>query len=97
MRDFKKEATSFVPSALKRKKAGTGTASKVDAAPSVGPSESDDKDAVPVAARPDLLSTLRTQLGAMPVAKPEPKVQEKPKDDYAKFLDGMADVLGPGA
>lgn len=97
LRDFKKEATAFVPAALKRKKPGAG--SKVNAAPSVGPGDGDDIEGESApAARPDLLSTLQDKFGAPPPTKKtkvEPKVPIKPKDDYDKFLEEMDDILGP--
>ncbi|KAI0718855.1 hypothetical protein C8T65DRAFT_569965 [Cerioporus squamosus] len=103
LRDFKKEATAFVPAALKRKKPGAG--SRVNAAPTVGASDGDvdDAEAAP-AARPDLLTTLQGKIGAPPAKKPkvEAKAQEsqsssKPKDDYDKFIEEMSDILGPKA
>ena len=99
LRDFKKEATAFVPAALKRKKPGTG--SRVNAAPMVGASDGDagEAEATP-AARPDLLTALQDKLGAPPAkkSKVETKGQEsqaKPKDGYDKFLEEMSDILGP--
>lgn len=109
LRDFKKEATAFVPAALKRKKAGAGSAvlaGKVNAAPSLDPS-TDAGEAAPMPERPDLMSTLRDQLGAAVVIPQSaangkgPKEKKgdrvKPKDDYAKFMDEMGDILGTGA
>ena len=95
LRDFKKEATAFVPAALKRKKATAGATSKINAAPKAGSEEPE----APAAARPDLMSTLKQNLGSA-VSMP-PKVADvkssaaKPKDDYDKFLDEMGDILGP--
>ncbi|KAI0077454.1 hypothetical protein K474DRAFT_1088865 [Panus rudis PR-1116 ss-1] len=106
LRDFKKEATAFVPTALKRKKAGTAGASsassstKVNAAPSLGPSGNDEEAGASVAApRPDLLGTLKSQFGHGPsaatAAGSASKAQEgKPKDDYDKFMEEMGDILG---
>lgn len=102
LRDFKKEATAFVPAALKRRRGG-GAGSKVNAAPTVGPTEDKEGDGEPApAARPDLLSTLQDKFGAPPPRQKEkvkPKVKKtpatKPKDDYEKFLEEMGDVLGP--
>lgn len=95
LRDFKKEATSFVPSALKRKKAGAAPQSKVNAAPSV---ESLTEVITEEAPRPDLLGTLRSQLGAsagFSAAKdPEPPAKKTKLDDYNKFLQEMDDILG---
>ena len=108
LRDFKKEATAFVPSALKRKKAGSNVGvSKINAAPTV---EGDDESPAEVAERPDLVSTLRSQFG--PVRTKDEKSQkekgkekgkgkerssaQRGKDDYEKFLDEMSDILGPG-
>ncbi|KAI6047844.1 WW domain binding protein 11-domain-containing protein [Pisolithus marmoratus] len=88
LRDLKKEATAFVPSSLKRKKASglSAAAPKVNAAPGHHQQP-----------RPDLVSTLRDQLGAAP-----PSVREVPcggaapktKNDYQKFLEEMSDILG---
>ena len=106
LRDFKKEATAFVPSALKRKKAGSSVGvSKINAAPTV---EGDDASPTEVVERPDLVSTLRSQFG--PVRTKDEKSQkekgkgkekdkssaQRGKDDYEKFLDEMNDILGPG-
>ena len=93
----------FVPSAIKRKKAGTGGSSRINAAPALGP-ETMSKDAVP--AKPDLLNTLREKLGPIPTAKDDATtvsmmgsnktiVRNKTKDDYGKFLEEMGDLLAP--
>ncbi|KAI0830746.1 WW domain binding protein 11-domain-containing protein [Trametes gibbosa] len=98
LRDFKKEATAFVPSTLKRKKPGAG-ASKVNAAPIVDAADDKDEDEVAPAARPDLLSTLQHTFGAPPPKKakadtqPAKVISAKPKDDYDKFLEEMGDIL----
>ena len=98
LRDFKKEATAFVPAALKRKKAG---ASKVNAAPTVGPAEGNDEESEGTQqARPDLLSTLQNTFGAPPPKKAKTEDAAKPtpaksKDDYDKFLEEMSDILAP--
>ncbi|KZP25368.1 hypothetical protein FIBSPDRAFT_888176 [Athelia psychrophila] len=104
LRDFKKEATAFVPSALKRKKAGGGPAGpskRVNAAPSIGAEAvKAEADEAPAPARPDLLSALKNQFG--PAAAPAAiargatgKVEAAPKgkDDYAKFVEEMGDLL----
>ncbi|KAE9409165.1 hypothetical protein BT96DRAFT_583331 [Gymnopus androsaceus JB14] len=101
LRDFKKEATAFVPSALKRKRGGGGAApstSRVNAAPGVG----NDTDSMPGLTRPDLLSTLRDQFGPAPSAtKPESPAKKanveavKKKDDYERFVDEIGDILNP--
>ncbi|KAI6135497.1 WW domain binding protein 11-domain-containing protein [Pisolithus thermaeus] len=98
LRDLKKEATAFVPSSLKRKKASGSPAAvpRINAAPSVGREGSESQEPPP-ATRPDLVSTLRDQLGAAP-----PPVKEvssdgaapKAKNDYQKFLEEMSDILG---
>ncbi|KAI0330622.1 hypothetical protein GY45DRAFT_743002 [Cubamyces sp. BRFM 1775] len=98
LRDFKKEATAFVPAALKRKKAG---ASKVNAAPMVGPAQGNDEESEGAQqARPDLLSTLQDKFGAPPPKKAKTEDAAKPtpakaKDDYDKFLEEMGDILAP--
>ncbi|TFY67317.1 hypothetical protein EVJ58_g1694 [Rhodofomes roseus] len=102
LRDFKKEATAFVPAALKRKKAATGPSSKINAAPSLGQKADSEEPEAPAAARPDLMSTLKQNLGSavsVPAAKSADAAVKssaaKPKDDYAKFLEEMGDMLGP--
>lgn len=99
LRDFKKEATAFIPAALKRKRPGAAgaVASKINAAPSVDVSEDVDSAAAP---RPDLLSVLKAQLGpAAGTSGEQAKSQAvtKSKDDYEKFLDEMGDILGSEA
>lgn len=103
LRDFKKEATAFVPTSLKRKRPAAGmTSSKVNAAPSLdGRSES--SEPAP-ASRPDLVSSLMDKFGPVPVvaaAPPNDKGFSKgmqpnagKKDDYQKFVDEMGDILG---
>ncbi|KAJ7606822.1 mRNA biogenesis factor-domain-containing protein [Roridomyces roridus] len=98
LRDFKKEATAFVPSNVKRKKAATasGSAPRVNAAPST--SEETVEESGPV--RPDLLGTLKGKFGLPPPAPvPAANAKEaqtgKPRDDYDKFVESMADILGP--
>lgn len=101
LRDLKKEATSFVPTALKRKRpAAPGVSSaRVDAAPIL----TDDQDITePTLARPDLLTTLRDQFGAPPVAKTDTSKSIQPtpakkNDDYDKFVEEMGDILGTGS
>ncbi|KAF9024109.1 hypothetical protein BDZ89DRAFT_1069359 [Hymenopellis radicata] len=99
LRNLKKEATSFVPASLKRRKVGTGVvgSSRINAAPGV----LDEEDAAEPA-RPDLLSVLQDQFGSAPTVprtsgpvsvKPKTDV-EKSKDDYAKFVEEMGDILG---
>ncbi|EIW86936.1 hypothetical protein CONPUDRAFT_161566 [Coniophora puteana RWD-64-598 SS2] len=93
LRDFKKEATAFVPASLKRKKVGQ-TGPKVNAAPSLG--ITDVSDVTPAAPRPDLVGTLRTQLGAVPALKGPNKGQsgtDRGKEDYQKFVEEMGDIL----
>lgn len=107
LRDFKKEATAFMPSSLKRKKVGGATAgsSRVNAAPSLGPGSGDSQTEVVIdPAKPDLLNTLKDQFGLVPPV-PSPttrasttasaKGEPKGKDDYAKFVEEMGDILGP--
>ena len=93
LRDLKKEATSFVPSAVKRKKATTTDAiSKVNAAPelnSAAPSVGDDVATEVELTRPDLVGALKVQFGTIPV----PQVT-KSKSDYDKFVEEMGDILG---
>jgi hypothetical protein len=112
LRDLKKEATAFMPSSIKRKKAGgaaTGS-SKINAAPNLGPS-SDETQSEPAAGppRPDLLNALKDQFGSAPAApapatsrgltgnKTVPSAGPKGKDDYAKFVEEMGDILGPSS
>jgi hypothetical protein len=99
LRDLKKEATSFMPASLKRKKAGTGTSSKVNAAPLLSSGTEDATETLADPIRPDLLGTLKNRFGPAPPAnKRGEKVTAeavKGKDDYEKFVEEMGDILGP--
>ncbi|CDO73186.1 hypothetical protein BN946_scf185007.g241 [Trametes cinnabarina] len=99
LRDFKKEATAFVPAALKRKKPGAAV-TKVNAAPTIGPADGPDEEKEPPQqARPDLLSALQDKFGVPPPKKakldiePAKAAPAKPRDDYDKFLEEMSDIL----
>ncbi|KAG2755417.1 hypothetical protein P692DRAFT_20844310 [Suillus brevipes Sb2] len=103
LRDFKKEATAFVPTSLKRKRPAAGMASsKVNAAPSLG-AGSESSEPAP-ASRPDLVSSLMDKFGPVPVvaaASLNEKASSKgmqpdagKKDDYQKFVEEMGDILG---
>jgi hypothetical protein len=87
LRDLKKEATAFVPAALRKKKAAPG-GSKINAAPSVGIDGDDEGNDEPALVRPDLLGALKEHF-------PTPKKPEPPKkkDEYAKFLEDVSDLL----
>ena len=87
LRDLKKESTAFMPTSVKRKKA-TATP-KVNAAPFVGTTD----EAEPAAPRPDLLSTLQGQFGPVPPEPAAKKAKTEAKDDYAKFVEEMGDIL----
>ncbi|KAJ4477947.1 WW domain binding protein 11-domain-containing protein [Lentinula lateritia] len=105
LRDLKKEATAFVPSALKRKRGGASSAStsRVNAAPGVGNDDDNTDSSNALApARPDLLSTLRNQFGsALPAAnseEPRKKLKVEPvkkNDDYERFVEEIGDILNP--
>lgn len=90
LRDFKKEATSFVPRQAKKFAKGN---SRVNAAPDTGDSST------PAEARPDLMRSLEE--AGVSVPKPQPmevaqkKVSSKAetKDDYGKFMEDMGDLL----
>lgn len=109
LRDLKKEATAFMPSSIKRKKAGgsVGT-SRINAAPSLEPSSGESHaEHVAGPTRPDLLDALKDQFGLIPPAAPAensrgpsaPKSEAKAKqrDDYDKFVEEMGDILGPSS
>lgn len=97
LRDFKKEATAFVPTTVKRKKAAAAStpSSGVNAAPSLGELANDAE--LNVDARPDLLSTLKNQFGPSPgsqkASTKQDKVDSKRKDDYDRFVEEMGDIL----
>lgn len=100
LRDLKKEATSFVPASLKKKKASTMVASsRINAAPGTG--ADDDDDEINVAPRPNLLSALQDQFGPGPsVSKatanaipPRAAAPGKSEDDYARFVEEMGNIL----
>jgi hypothetical protein len=104
LRDFKKEATAFVPSALKRKakEKAVSSAGKVNAAPSLGPS-GDETEGTVAPNRPDLVSTLRDHLpmalpadsGTATSSRQTPsRTAARGKDDYEKFVEEMGDILG---
>ncbi|KAF5384991.1 hypothetical protein D9615_001180 [Tricholomella constricta] len=95
LRNFKKEATAFVPTSIKRKRPGaSASSSRVNAAPGM---EEEDNQEPADPARPDLLSALKDQFGPVPPSTNPPSVQrrrmEKKKDDYDKFMEEMGDVL----
>lgn len=89
LRDFKKEATSFVPRQAKKPAKGN---SRVNATPDTG-------DSTPAEARPDLMKSLeeagvsvpKQQATGMSQKKANTKVEAK--DDYDKFMDDMGDFL----
>ncbi|CAK5266064.1 unnamed protein product [Mycena citricolor] len=107
LRDFKKEATTFVPANVRKKTAAAasaaaaaGPASKINAAPTVAPtaapslpdnSVAEGSSSNSLPARPDLLSSLKGKFGL----PPPPAKPVKPKDDYEKFVDSVSDILGP--
>ncbi|TCD68115.1 hypothetical protein EIP91_011568 [Steccherinum ochraceum] len=99
LRDLKKESTAFVPSALKRKKAGAAasTSSQVNAAPSVGPTDGEEIDSISMAPRPDLLGTLKGQFGNTTGTTESSQKKTRPGDDYTKFMAEMGDILGPAS
>ncbi|KAF8204457.1 hypothetical protein K438DRAFT_1819927, partial [Mycena galopus ATCC 62051] len=80
LRDFKKEATAFVPSNVKRKKAAGApgaSASRVNAAPSLGTLPSKPGTSGPTAeeslpVRPDLLGSLKGKFGPLRRILPPP-------------------------
>lgn len=93
LRDFKKEATAFVPSVIKRKKAPVP--SKIDAAPSftsAAPQIEGEQQVEAGPARPDLVSTLKNRFGPAP---PKANKEPAPKSDYDKFMEEMGDIIGP--
>jgi len=94
LRDLKKEATAFVPAAVKRKKAPVASSSStINAAPSLTSAETSAEQTESVPARSDLVSALKSQFGPVP-SKPVPS--SKPvKSDYDKFMEEMGDILGP--
>ena len=93
LRDFKKEATAFVPSVIKRKKATAPGPSKIDAAPTLSSSVpvEGEEHAEAGPARPDLVSALKNQFGPVPTKNIKESV---PKSDYDKFVEEMGDILG---
>ena len=86
LRDLKKESTAFMPTSVKRRK--VPTTQKVNAAPSVVTEEAE-----PAAPRPDLLGTLQGHLGHTSSEPPPKKTKTETKDDYAKFVEEMGDIL----
>jgi len=76
-----------MPTSVKRKRATA--APKVNAAPSVETAD----EVEPVAPRPDLLSALHEQFGPAPPESVAKKSRTGTKDDYAKFVEEMGDIL----
>jgi hypothetical protein len=100
LRDLKKEATAFVPTTLKRKKAsGNASAPKLNAAPEMA--EVDASEPALRHARPDIVSTLKEQFGTAPAEERKLGGHAssvggiKSKDDYEKFVEEMKDILEP--
>ena len=87
LRDLKKESTAFMPTSVKRKKAAVTP--KVNAAPFVGATD----DVEPAAPRPDLLNTLQEQFGPAPPEPAAKKAKTETKNDYAKFVEEIGDIL----
>jgi hypothetical protein len=86
LRDFKKEATSFVPRQAKKIAKGN---SRVNATPDTG-------DSTPAEARPDLMKSLEEAGVSIPKQQATGVVQKKASakvDDYDKFMDDMGDLL----
>ena len=110
LRDFKKEATAFVPAALKRKRGAVpGASGRINAAPnvSVGTEVGQDNSEAVVAPRPDLMDALKQKIGPLAnasanvgppeseLATPRTKAKtEKSMDDYERFRAEMGDLLG---
>ena len=86
LRDLKKESTAFMPTSVKRKKAAATP--KVNAAPSVSTEEVE-----PAAPRPDLLGTLQEHFGPASSEPVPKKAKTGARDDYAKFVEEMGDIL----
>ena len=89
LRDFKKEATSFVPRQAKKSAKGN---SRVNATPDTG-------DPMPAEARPDLMKSLEEAGVSIPkqqatgMAQKKTSAKVEAKDDYDKFMDDMGDLL----
>jgi hypothetical protein len=103
LRDLKKEATTFVPTAVKRRKvapsngpSSSSSSSRVNAAPSF---ETADVDTAsdPVHVRPNLVDVLKGQFGPVPALSTPPAVQKptaaKKKDEFHAFVEGISDLL----
>lgn len=91
LRDFKKEATSFVPRQAKKLPGKIGVNSRVNATPSTGEATEEVGSS-----RPDLKQTLINAgfAAAAPDTKPvEMARSPKGADDYEKFMEDMDDLL----
>lgn len=92
LRDFKKEATTFVPHSLKRRKAAaSSSSSRVNAAPVL------DGSGEVTSARPDLVNILKGQFpspaeNVVSNPAPPPAIPKK-KDEYQAFVEGLSDIL----
>jgi hypothetical protein len=107
LRDFKKEATSFVPRGI-RQKTQVIKGPRVNAAPATGEKDTDaDADAETGAnqgegstgPRPDLLQSL-TKAGITGKGKAKPtqaagsQANASGQDEYARFMEDIGDMLG---
>lgn len=93
LRDLKREATAFVPTAVKRQKttATQQIKTRMNAAPD---SSHDEGDPIQGPQRPDLVATLRSAgIGAQALENSLP-AKVKIKDDYDDFLGEVGDILG---
>lgn len=92
LRDLKREATAFVPTAVKRRKttATQQIKTRMNAAPD---SSHDEGDSFQGPQRPDLVATLRSAGIGAKVPENSLLAKTKIKDDYDDFLGEVGDIL----
>jgi hypothetical protein len=100
LRDFKKEATTFVPRGIRQKVQAKENPARVNAAPG----ETVDQEMEEADARPDLMEALkRAGVTAKPPAAsskastsgagPSKDRNQEQQDEYDRFMDDIGDLL----
>ncbi|ODN94228.1 hypothetical protein L198_05082 [Cryptococcus wingfieldii CBS 7118] len=93
LRDLRKEATTFVPRNIKKRKPGTAAPNRINAAPGAGEIDEDGDERKRARVEEEgggLMGKLGSVLGAQTQASKSTK--QNVDDDYQKFLEGLGDL-----
>ncbi|ODN82040.1 hypothetical protein L202_02362 [Cryptococcus amylolentus CBS 6039] len=93
LRDLRKEATTFVPRNIKKRKPGTAAPDRINAAPGAGEIDEDGDERRRARVEEEgggLMGKLGSVLGAQTQASKSTK--QNVDDDYQKFLEGLGDL-----